>query len=136
MQTDRVVAKTVQSLNRHLPRERKSLYTLLREERPSIVSKDGNTYRIKKAELEMIAKLIPDDQKKKIQLPILIEMSPEYGRGAGRIRGKMHCLLVTELLEKEWMGEDEIIIYRPDVTRLRRLLPTASQYAFFVSVGL
>lgn len=133
MQTDRVIAKTVQSLNKHLPRERKSLCDLLSEERPSIQSKDGSTHRIRRDELEMIAELVPKDRQKKIYLPILIEICPEFGRGAAKIRGSMYCLLVMELLEKEWKGEDEIIIYRPDVSRLRKSLPTASQYAFFMT---
>ncbi|HEC57911.1 MAG TPA: DUF61 family protein [Candidatus Syntrophoarchaeum butanivorans] len=136
MDTDRVIAKAVQSLNRHLPRERKSLYELLREDRPSISSKDGDTYRIKRDELEMIADLIPEDYHRKLYLPVLIEICPEYGRGAAKIRGKVQCSLVMELLKKEWRGEEEIIIYRPEVSKIRRVLPTASQYAFFISLGL
>ncbi|OFV68220.1 MAG: protein containing DUF61 [Candidatus Syntrophoarchaeum caldarius] len=132
MQTDRIIAKSVQGLNKHLPKARKSLHVLLGEERPAVETKDGEIHRIKRAELEMIADMVAEADHRKVVLPILIEMSPDCGPGASKIRGKIYCRIVMELIGREWKGEEEILIYRPEVRQLRRLLPTASQYAFFM----
>jgi hypothetical protein len=128
---DRVLAKTVRSLNKHLAMERKTLLELLSEDKPAVRCRDNSTYRIKREELEKIGGIIPEETHGKLRLPIYIELTPDYGRGMARIHGKLDCEVVREILEKKKEETDEIFIYREEVRELRRKLPTATQYAFF-----
>ncbi len=136
---DKVIAKAVQALNKHLPVERKTLLALLNEDKPAVQGRDNSTHRIKREELEKIAKLIPEEAYGKLRLPIYIELTPNYGRGIARVHGKQDCEIVRRILGKEKEGEsegdDEIFIYRDDIRKLRRELQTATQYAFFYSTS-
>jgi hypothetical protein len=130
----KVIAKTVQTLNQHLPSKRRRLTELLSEEKPGVRSKDNTFYVIDKSELELISKSIPRYMWPKLRLPILIEMSPQYGSGAARIQGKVECELVCKLLNKTRTDDKFMVIYMPEIRELRRKLPTASQYAFITSL--
>ncbi len=128
------IIKMVRSLNKHLPVERKKLSELLKEDKPRVMGRDNIVHRFKKEELRRIADIIPEEMHEKLRLPIYIELAPDYGRGTARIHGKLDCKVVSEILKKRWEETEEMFIYREDVRRLRRELPTATQYAFFYSV--
>ncbi len=130
---ERQITRAIRALNRHLPAERKTLAALLREDKPAVRGRDETIQHIKKEELRKIAGLIPEEAYSKLKLPIYIELTPDYGRGISRIRGRMECEVVLKLLDKPESHEqprDTIFIYRDDIRRLRRELPTATQYAF------
>jgi uncharacterized protein (UPF0216 family) len=134
----RVFAKLVRSLNDHLPVERRSLGELLREEKPRVVCRDGSKHRIRREELETIDRIIGSrwgEEAERLKLPILIEMAPDYGRSAARIRGRVYCDIVQSILGLERKTTDEMVIFRPDIRRLRRELPSATQYAFLISTS-
>jgi uncharacterized protein (UPF0216 family) len=135
---DKVFVKAVKALNRHLPAERKTLFALLGEDKPAVQGRDGATHRIKRDELDELARLIPEEKQRQLRLPIYIELTPDYGRGIATVHGKLDCEIVRLMLGKEKESEkaDEIYIYRDDVRRLRRALPTATEYAFFFSTSL
>lgn len=130
----KVLAKAVQALNRHLPTQRRPLSDLLLEEKPRVGLKDGSTHRFRREELERIASIIPQRKHHLVRLPIYLEMASEYGRGAAKIRGYIDISIVQDILEMEQEEKDEIILYSLDVRRLRRELPTTTQYAFFISL--
>lgn len=132
---DKNIVKMVQTLNKHLPVERKTLLTLLKEAKPSVQGRDKSVYRIKREELEFIAKLIPKEDYAKLRLPIYIELTPDYGRGIAKVRGEQDSEIVRRILGKEEVGGDEILIYREDVRKLRRKLQTATQYTFLYSMS-
>ncbi|MHC1630881.1 MAG: DUF61 family protein [Methanotrichaceae archaeon] len=137
-QESRIFAKLVRSLNDHIPTERKSLKELLNEEKPRVICRDGSTHRIRKEEIRMIesiTKLRWGKEAERLKLPILIEMVPDYGRSAARIRGRVYCDIVQQILQKDRKTVDEMIIFRPDVRKIRRELPSATQYAFLISVS-
>lgn len=131
--SERVLAKVVRALNRHLPAKRKSLLALLNEDKPRVKGKDGSTHRFKKEELNKIAAMIPEEMHRLLRLPVYIEMTPDYGRGSAVIRGFPPCEFVQLALDMRYERTDKLIIYRPDVAILRRKFPTTTQYAFFVS---
>ena len=143
---EKLFVKAMKALNKHLPAERKTLVELLNEAKPAILGRDQSIHRIKRDELEEIARLIPKEEHKNLKLPIYIELTPDYGRGIARIHGKQDCELVKRILEdvKERNREkgedsikgDELFIYREDVRTLRRKLPTTTEYAFFYSASL
>lgn len=130
----KIIAKTVQTLNQHLPTKRRTLADLFKEEKPGIKSKDNTFFFIDKDELELISKTIPRYMWSRLKLPLLIEMSPQFGSGAARIHGKVECEMVGKLLKKSWEDRKFMIIYMPDVRELRRKLPTTTQYAFIASL--
>lgn len=143
---DKNIATAVKALNVHLPAERRTLLALLKEDKPAVQGRDGAVHRIKREELEEIARLIPEEAHGKLRLPIYIELTSGYGRGIAKVRGKWDCELVRLILgkgsegNKEREGEnsekvDEIFIYRDDVRKLRRRLPTTTEYAFFYSTS-
>ena len=128
-QDDRLLKKQIMVLNRHIPRRRKTLKELLEEDRPHVLGTDGSRHRFKKNELNKIASLIPKTSQAQLKLPLYIEISSEMS--GSRIKGKLECMLVCEILGKNDCGE-EIYIYRGDVRVVRRELPTTSQYIFLV----
>ena len=139
---DRVLAKTVRTLNKHLPVERKTLSTLLKEEKPGVRCGDNTTQRIRREELAKIASLIPEADYGKLRLPIYIELTSDYGRGLSRVYGRLECEVANKILRHEKGKQaaekkavDEIFIHRDDVRKLRRELQTATQYAFFTSLS-
>ena len=134
----RVFAKLVRSLNDHLPVERKALVELLGEEKPRVACRDGSSHRIRREELEAIERIVRprwENEAERLKLPILIEMAPDYGRSAARIRGRVYCDIVQSILGEERKTTDEMVIFRPDIRRLRRELPSATQYAFLISTS-
>ena len=143
---DKIFVKAVKALNVHLPAERKTLLALLKEDKPAVQGRDGAIHRMKRGELEEIARLIPEEAHRKLRLPIYIELTPDYGRGIAKVHGKLDCEIVRRILregkegnkeqEVEGSGKvDEIFIYRDDVRKLRRRLPTTTEYAFFYSTS-
>lgn len=124
-----LLKKQILSLNRHLPRRRKNLKELLKEEKPHVLGTDGTRHRFKKNELQRIASMIPGESLEKLKLPVYIEIDSDVS--GSRIAGNLECNLICQILGRENCDE-EIYIYRPDIKRIRKELPTTSQYIFLV----
>ncbi len=134
MDKDGFLKKQIQNLNRHLPKGRATLADLLDRDKPQIENRDGSTHRFKRKELEFLADLIPKEEYRRLRLPIIIRVSPELGRGAAKITGKIEKEIFKKILEKdEELDEGELLVYRPEVRKIRQKLPTTTQYAFLIS---
>jgi len=135
---ERIVFKAVKALNKHLPAERKTLLALLREEKPAVRARDGSLHRILRRELEELATLVSEAEQRNLRLPIYIELTSDYGRGFARVHGALDCEVVRRVrvlgTAKEGEGGETLFINRDDVRRLRRRLPTATEYAFFYTL--
>jgi len=66
---DRLVKKHILSLNRHIPKQRKTLEELLEEDRPHVVTPNGTRHRFKAEELQRIAGIIPKSEHHLLKLP-------------------------------------------------------------------
>jgi len=126
---DNIIKKQVISLNRHLPRRRKTLAELLEEERPHVMGADGTRHRFRNAELKKIADIIDRGDYKKLKLPIYIEI--ESMTSGARIAGILESTIVCKILNID-PCKRELFIYRPQIKELRIELPTATQYIFLV----
>jgi uncharacterized protein (UPF0216 family) len=127
--SDRLVKKQILSLNRHLPRQRKSLDELLLDERPHVSGADGTRHRFKKDELKKISKILDVSEHHLLKLPIYIEI--DSTASGSRISGRFENKVICKVLDLENCG-NEIYLYRHDIKMLRKELPTTTQYIFLV----
>lgn len=130
----KILIKTIQTLNQHLPGKRLPLTELLAMEKPGIKSKDNTFFIMDKSELDLISQSLPRFLWNRLRLPLLIEMSPDYGSGAARIQGEIEVEMVSKLLGMPRPEGKSMIVYLPDVRELRRKLPTTTQYAFVTTL--
>ncbi len=130
----RILSKQLQNMNRHLAKSKVDLERLLKEEKPKIILRDGSKHILKKEELKKLASLLPGSMHRRLRLPVYIELSSgKYGSGTGRVSGEVECEVVRKVLGKDDNG-DELFIYRPDIQKLRKELPTTTQYMFTISL--
>ncbi len=134
--SERLLAKELQILNRHLAKSKRSLESLLGEETPSLELRDESRHYFDRAELKKLAEMLPREMRSRLFLPIYIEMGSErYGSGTARITGEVECFLVAKVLGREAVG-GEMFVYKPELKKLRRELKTTTQYMFtLVSEG-
>lgn len=128
MNSNHLVKLELAKLNAHLPDRRISLGVALSSPKPQVLARDGNVHSFKREELDLLARLMPETDWRKLQLPILISLEPKLGRGAARISDKFGAVVACKLLGKE--TTEGLLIYRPEVASLRRKLPTTTQYIF------
>jgi len=129
-----LLVKTIQTMNQHLPGKRLKLTDLLEMEKPGVKGKDNTFFIMDRPELELISQSLPRFMWSRLRLPLLIEMSPDFGNGAARIQGEAEGEVVSKILCKERPIGRQMIIYLPDVRELRRRLPTTTQYAFVTNL--
>jgi uncharacterized protein (UPF0216 family) len=128
-----VLVKTIQTMNQHLPSKRLNLQDLLAMEKPGVKGKDNTFFIMDKPELELISQSLPRFMWSRLRLPLLIEMSPDFGSGAARVQGEAEGEVVSKILGKVRSQGKQMIIYLPEVRELRRKLPTTTQYAFITN---
>ncbi len=130
----RMSIKFIQTLNRHLPKKRKTLKELLLEERPIVESIDGSIHSFDQGELKELASMIEVEEHDKLRLPIYLEMSSSMERGAIRISGRLECRIISSILyegDKKSMEErDSMIIYYPHLPKIRKEFSTTTQFMF------
>jgi len=135
MDEDEFLKKQIKNLNTHLPKKRNTLEKLLDMEKPHVTNRDGSDYRFKKSELNYLSEIISEKEYSKLRLPIMIRVSPQLGRGTSKITGKIEKKVVSEILDKEREKGEELLIYRPETRKIRKKLPTTTQYVFMISGG-
>ena len=126
---DRLLKKQIFNLNRHLPRQRKTLKELLKEDKPHVVGSDGNRHRFKRDEIRKIASIIPEKDHDRLKLPIYLEI--ESQTSGSRVAGDLELEIICSILKLSDCRR-EMYIYRPDLKTIRRELPTTTQYIFLV----
>ena len=118
-------------LNVHLPCEEKPLSDLLGEESPSLVCNDGSTHLFKRKELQYLASVIDTDEQEALLLPILIEVNPGRGEMAVICRGDVEAKVISKILDMPVTPKQKrIMIYKPQLALLRKMLKTTTQYVF------
>ena len=123
-----------------MPRTKRSLAELLSEPAPVFVTRNGQSSAIRRDELENLANRVPKKFHAEIMLPFTILRRTSLGRGAHTIGGsKLEQFIILQIIGKitapltAWR-EVKLprSIYSPDVTLLRKKLPTTTLIGFGV----
>lgn len=118
-------------VNAHLPSKQKPLSDLLDEEYPHILCRDGSTHLFRRKELKYLAGLLDADEQKKLLLPMLIEAGAGGGEMAVICPGVVEEKAISKVLDMPvTRRQDRVVIYKPQLAILRKLLRTTTQYIF------
>jgi uncharacterized protein (UPF0216 family) len=126
---DRVLGKLLQEearkLNRHLPRNRKSLKQLLGEGDPHVEDLDGEKIHFRRRDLEEAAKIVPEKYRASLMLPVVVVRMMGMGQGAFTVSGgRMEkffvkkALSLTEKSFEEASGGEEVYLYKLQIQEL------------------
>ncbi len=117
-------------VNKHLPYRRVSLEQLSKMETPHIILRDGTIHLIDRDEINFLNELIEDPKEKRsLLIPIVIEVNPGYGEGSYIIRDSIAIRVVAKILGIE-NPSTPLILYRPQIFYLRRILRTTTTFVF------
>jgi uncharacterized protein (UPF0216 family) len=126
-----IIDQEIRKLNEHLPKTRKTLNILLKEENPSVETNDGRSIIMKKEEIEKLAKIVPSHLLDKIQLPIIIQRRFDLGKSIYTVMGnKLEEFTLKKALEiadhdfNEYEKEDPFHIFKPYLSELIRKFHT------------
>lgn len=118
-------------VNAHLPSKQKPLSDLLTEEYPHVLCRDGSTHLFKRKELKYLASLIGNDEQKALLLPMLLEVNAGRGEVAVICQGEVEEKVMAKVLDMPVTPrQKKIVLYRPQLALVRKLLRTTTQYLF------
>ncbi len=118
-------------VNAHLPSRQKILADLLAEPEPFVACRDDTTHLFKVNELRLLAELLSPQEQQQLHLPMLIEVGGAGSETLLRCSGPVEEKVVTRILEMPMAcRQGAITLYRPQLTRLREVLTTTTQYVF------
>ena len=87
-------------INNHLPRQFKTLNTLLKEDRPSVLTKDGSKFIFDKNELEELESQLPEEFHFQLKLPFLFIRRTDLGKSIFALNGgKLENFIVRKLID-------------------------------------
>jgi uncharacterized protein (UPF0216 family) len=132
--------REIEKLNDHLPRNYRTLESLLESEDPHVLTMDGDRIVFKREELQFLAEIVPKKCHGKIQLPIVFIRRIDMGEGVFSIGGgKIEKGIVMKLLglNNDPFSEDESTllpyIYRHQVLDVRRKIRSLTTIGFATS---
>ncbi len=92
---DLIWSLDIEKMNDHLPTERKSLKSLLADEKLLIKTKAKRLHKIKRKDLEIISKLIPEEEWENLKLPIIILRRTSLAKGIYSVSGGLRELYIV-----------------------------------------
>ena len=126
-----MIEEEVRRLKYHLPKTRKPLRILLKEETPSVETQDGRSILMKKEEITKLSEIVPSHLQDKIQLPIIIQRRFDLGKSIYTVMGnKLEEFTLKKALEltdhdfNEYEEEDTFHIFKPYLSELIRMFHT------------
>ncbi|MCQ4153191.1 MAG: DUF61 family protein [Archaeoglobales archaeon] len=131
---EKILAKMIESVNKHMPAAMKNLEEMLKEKDPVILAKDGNEYYIEKKELEFIAQYVDELDRRRFRIPIILEMCEIGGERVVFVRDKLHIEFVKKAFGYDRIVNDSLMLYLYELPAIRRKLRTASQVMFRVEL--
>ena len=116
-------------LNSHLPKQRRTLAELLKAVAPSVNSVSGNQIKLKKNELEALARSLPAAAQEQIRLPFILLRRTDLGPGAYTVLGDPYEEYAVSMLSRLSDPDFEdfkrrrtspSVFYKPEVSQLLR----------------
>jgi uncharacterized protein (UPF0216 family) len=90
----------IAKINNHLPRQFKTLATLLKEDRPTVLAKDGTKLIFDKDELMELESQIPEEFHSQLKLPFLFIRRTDLGKSIFILNGgKLENFIVRKLID-------------------------------------
>ncbi|MDD1766634.1 MAG: DUF61 family protein [Candidatus Methanomethyliaceae archaeon] len=118
----------LRKLNDGLPRLKKPLAVLLREERPSYKNLSNEEVSFDKKELMEIARLVPQEKMDQISLPFVIIKESGSKKGVYVIQGnESERSILNSVLKKP---KDNRFIYLPEILELSKKYPSLIVFGF------
>ncbi len=131
---ERTFIKMVEVLNKHLPKESRTLAEMLKEEFPTVVGKDGNEYLIEKKEIEFISENVDEKLWNEFKIPIIFEMCKLGAETVVYVRNKLHADFISKTFGINRYKDDALMLYPYELSRIRKKLRTASQVMFRIQI--
>jgi len=128
-------------LNAHLPRKRLTISELLTLETLWVPSVDGGKVVMKRAELESLAKSLPEDLLSRVKLPLVLLRRTDLGLGAFALLGdRVEEYAVFRIVAGSNIPLEEFkdqtapcVFYKPQVSELLRRFHSLVVIGFGVS---
>lgn len=118
-------------VNSGLAQKQKTLHDLLNEVHPHVISCDGSMYSFKKKELQYIASLVTLEEQKELLLPITIEIGNIPSEAIILCQTDIESKVISKILGMAVTSKNNrIILYRPQLSLLREMAKTVTQYMF------
>ncbi|WEU40743.1 MAG: DUF61 family protein [Candidatus Odinarchaeum yellowstonii] len=119
----------IKNINDHLPRSQKYFNELVNEKPPFVNTVSGDKIIFKEADLTSLGKLLDEDEKKSLKLPIILIRRLDLGSGVYSISGggleiKVLNKMLAEVGEKYLLDPDHPYLYKPSVYILKRKFGT------------
>ncbi len=117
-------------LNEGLPRARRPLSDLLKEDSPAYKNASGESVRLDREEIEEFSKLVPPNRKGEVRLPLIIMKEASLKRGTYRIEGNAEeTKAVGAALRKAKEGQ---FLFRPEVMELCSRFPSLITFGYIL----
>jgi len=126
---DVMLQNELRKLNKHLPKNRKTIRELLAEEQPSVSTVGGEKANMKKSEVEALSAGLPDELRDKVRLPLVLLRRRELGPGAFTLLGDPNEEYAVSNILGEYNGtlaefqrsrQSPTVFYKPQVSELTR----------------
>jgi len=118
----------LRKLNDGLPKAKRPLAVLLREEHPSYKNLNNEDISLDKKELMDIARLVPKEKMGEVSLPFVIIKESGSKKGVYLIQGnESERKIINSVLKR---AQDNLFIYLPEILELSKKYPSLIVFGF------
>jgi len=127
---DLIWSLDIETMNDHLPSERKSLKELLSEEKPQVQTKINKSHRFRKQHLEIISQFFPETEWSEVKLPVILLRRTSLGKGIYSVSGGLRELYIihrisgrtSDEFSKFKLEEHQPYVWKPEAfTAVRKI---------------
>ena len=129
----RILAREIERINDHLPKESRTLKELLEMREPKVLTRAGDELLMDRRELELLADVVPAQHHDKLRLPIVILRMIEMGEGVYMIcGGDLEAQVIAKILGPNavHLHDGRAFLYKPYIAILRSKLRTTTAIGF------
>ncbi|MEM2109183.1 MAG: DUF61 family protein [Candidatus Odinarchaeota archaeon] len=125
----------IKNINEHLPQNQKYFTELIREKDPSVKSRSGDKIIFDKNDLLNLDKILDEEEKNTLKLPIILIRRIDLGTGVYSVSGggvEIHVLnkMLKDVGEHYMLEGQRPYLYKPSVYSLKRKYRTCIVLGF------